>query len=71
MKVLVVHYSMYGHVLQLAESVVEGVKSVAGVEAVWRRVKEFRTLNWILPSTSTPWRCGNGSRISPSAPWTT
>ncbi len=41
MKVLVVHYSMYGHVLQLAQSVVEGVKSVAGVEAVWRRVQEF------------------------------
>ncbi len=41
MKVLVVHYSMYGHVLQLAQSVVDGVKSVAGVEAVWRRVQEF------------------------------
>ncbi|MGA8571531.1 MAG: NAD(P)H:quinone oxidoreductase [Desulfobaccales bacterium] len=41
MKVLVVHYSMYGHVLQLAQSVLEGVKSVPGVEAVWRRVQEF------------------------------
>ena len=41
MKVLVVYYSLYGHVLQLAHSVVEGVKSVAGVEAVLRRVKEF------------------------------
>ncbi|MGA7576821.1 MAG: NAD(P)H:quinone oxidoreductase [Desulfobaccales bacterium] len=41
MKVLVVHYSRYGHVLQLAQSVLEGVKSVPGVEAVWRRVQEF------------------------------
>jgi NAD(P)H dehydrogenase (quinone) len=41
MKILVVYYSMYGHVLQLAQSVVDGVKSVAGVEAVLRRVQEF------------------------------
>jgi len=43
-KVLVVYYSMYGHVLQLAQSVVDGVKSVAGVEAVWRRVQEFEDI---------------------------
>ncbi len=41
MKVLVVYYSLYGHVLQLAQAVVAGVKSVAGVEAVLRRVQEF------------------------------
>lgn len=41
MKVLVVYYSLYGHVLELAQAVVEGVKSVAGVEAVWRRAQEF------------------------------
>ncbi len=44
MKVLVVYYSMYGHVLQLAQSVVDGVKSVAGVEAVLRRVQEFEDI---------------------------
>ncbi len=44
MKVLVVYYSLYGHVLQLAQSVVDGVKSVAGVEAVWRRVQEFEDI---------------------------
>jgi NAD(P)H dehydrogenase (quinone) len=44
MKVLVVYYSMYGHVLQLAQSVVEGVKSVAGVEVVLRRVQEFEDI---------------------------
>ena len=41
MKVLVVYYSLYGHVLQLAQAVAAGVKSVAGVEAVLRRVQEF------------------------------
>jgi NAD(P)H dehydrogenase (quinone) len=41
MKVLVVYYSRYGHVLQLARAVEKGVKSVQGVEAVLRRVAEF------------------------------
>ena len=41
MKLLVVYYSMYGHVLQLARVVEEGAKSVAGVEVVLRRVAEF------------------------------
>jgi len=41
MKVLVVYYSLYGHVLKMARSVVEGVRSVDGVEALLRRVEEF------------------------------
>jgi NAD(P)H dehydrogenase (quinone) len=41
MKVLVVYHSVYGHVLQLARAVEEGVKSVSGVEAVFRRAPEF------------------------------
>ena len=41
MKLLVVYYSMYGHVLQLARAVEEGAKSVAGVEVTLRRVAEF------------------------------
>ena len=41
MKVLVIYHSLYGHTLQLARAVEEGVKSVAGVEAVFRRVPEF------------------------------
>jgi multimeric flavodoxin WrbA len=41
MKVLVVYYSMYGHVLELAQAAVDGIKEVAGVEAVLRRVQEF------------------------------
>jgi NAD(P)H dehydrogenase (quinone) len=41
MKILVVYYSMYGHVLQLARAVEEGAKSVAGAEVLLRRVAEF------------------------------
>jgi len=41
MKLLVVYYSLYGHVLQLARAVEEGAKSVAGVEVTLRRVAEF------------------------------
>jgi NAD(P)H dehydrogenase (quinone) len=41
MKVLVVYYSMYGHVLQLARAAAEGVRLVEGVEVVTRRVPEF------------------------------
>ena len=41
MKLLVVYYSMYGHVLQLARAVEQGAKSVAGVEVILRRVAEF------------------------------
>ncbi len=41
MKVLVVYHTTYGHTLQLASAVEEGVKSVAGIEAVFRRAPEF------------------------------
>ncbi|HYG21410.1 MAG TPA: NAD(P)H:quinone oxidoreductase [Verrucomicrobiae bacterium] len=41
MKVLIVYHSAYGHTLQLARAVEEGVKSVAGIEAVFRRAPEF------------------------------
>jgi NAD(P)H dehydrogenase (quinone) len=41
MKLLVVYYSMHGHVLQLARAVEEGARSVAGVEVILRRVAEF------------------------------
>jgi NAD(P)H dehydrogenase (quinone) len=41
MKVLIVYYSLYGHVLQLARAAAEGVGSVHGVEVVTRRVPEF------------------------------
>jgi len=41
MKLLVVYYSLYGHVLQLARAVEEGARSVADVEVILRRVAEF------------------------------
>lgn len=40
MKVLVVYYSMYGHVYALAQAAAEGARSVEGVEAILRRVPE-------------------------------
>jgi NAD(P)H dehydrogenase (quinone) len=40
MKVLVVYYSMYGHVYALAKAIAEGVTSVEGVSADIRRVPE-------------------------------
>ncbi len=40
MKVLVVFYSMYGHVYKMAEAIAEGVKEVPGAEVALRRVPE-------------------------------
>src|ERR1035437_6290996 len=39
-KVLIVHYSMYGHIYKMAEAVAEGVREVAGCEAAIKRVPE-------------------------------
>jgi len=41
MKVLIVYHTTYGHTLHLARAVEEGVKSVSGIEAVFRRAPEF------------------------------
>lgn len=40
MKILIVFYSTYGHVHQMAEAVAEGVREIEGAEAVMRRVPE-------------------------------
>lgn len=40
MKVLIVYYSMYGHVDKMAQAVAEGVREVPGAEAILRRVPE-------------------------------
>lgn len=40
MKALIMFYSMYGHVHQLARAAAEGVSEVNGVEPVLRKVKE-------------------------------
>src|SRR5512139_3017433 len=39
-RVLVVFYSMYGHVRRMAEAVAEGAREVPGVEVALRRVPE-------------------------------
>ncbi len=40
MKVLIVYYSMYGHIHRMAEALAEGVREVPGAEAFLRRVPE-------------------------------
>ena len=40
MKVLIVYYSMYGHIHKMAEAVAEGAREIDGTEVVLRRVPE-------------------------------
>ena len=40
MKVLVVFYSMYGHIYRLAEAIAEGAREVKGAQVELRRVPE-------------------------------
>lgn len=40
-KVLVLYYSMYGHVEKMADAIAEGVRTVDGAEAVIKRVPEI------------------------------
>lgn len=40
MKILIVYYSLYGHVYRMAEAVAEGVRTVQGAEAILKRVPE-------------------------------
>jgi NAD(P)H dehydrogenase (quinone) len=40
-KVLVLYYSMYGHIERMAEAVAEGVRSVDGTEVTIKRVPEI------------------------------
>ncbi len=40
-RILVLHYSMYGHVETLAKAVAEGARSVEGVEVTIKRVPEL------------------------------
>ena len=39
-KIVIVQYSMYGHILKMAEAVAEGVREVAGCEVSIKRVAE-------------------------------
>ena len=40
MKLLIVYYSMYGHIHRMAQAVAEGAAEISGVEVVSRRVPE-------------------------------
>lgn len=40
MKVLIVYYSMYGHIHRMAEAIADGVRKVKGAEVLMRRVPE-------------------------------
>lgn len=42
-KVLIVYYSMYGHIHKMAEAMATGVSEVAGCEAIIKRVPETLT----------------------------
>jgi NAD(P)H dehydrogenase (quinone) len=41
MKILVVYYSMYGHILKMVRAAAEGAQSVAGTEVILRRVPDL------------------------------
>jgi NAD(P)H dehydrogenase (quinone) len=43
MKILVVYYSMYGHILKMVRAAAEGAQSVAGAEVVLRRVQDLES----------------------------
>jgi NAD(P)H dehydrogenase (quinone) len=40
-KVLVLYYSMYGHIESMADAIEEGARSVTGTEATIKRVAEL------------------------------
>jgi NAD(P)H dehydrogenase (quinone) len=42
-KVLIIQYSMYGHIYKMSEAIAEGVNEVKGCEAIIRRVPETLT----------------------------
>ena len=71
MKVLVVYYSLYGHVWQLAQVVAAGVKSVDGVEVVLRRVQEFPEVEQEMSQHPHALEVWQRKRTPRSAPWRT
>lgn len=40
-KILVVYYSMYGHIETMAKTVAEGARTIEGVEVTLKRVPEI------------------------------
>lgn len=55
-KVLVLYYSMYGHIETMANTVVEGAKGVAGAEVTVKRVPETMSDQAFLGAGGKPTR---------------
>ena len=49
-KILVLYYSMYGHIETMAQAVAEGAKRVSGAEVTIKRVPETICLLYTSPS---------------------
>jgi NAD(P)H dehydrogenase (quinone) len=48
MKVLVVYYSLYGHMLQMARAVADGAREIPGADVLLRRVQEFDAVEKVI-----------------------
>lgn len=73
-KVLVLYYSMYGHIETMANAVAEGARSVSGAEVTVKRVPETMPCPETGRTPGDPTRPGRGSRRQKrqpiSTPWT-
>ena len=67
MKILIVYYSMYGHVQQLARAVEQGAKSVQGAEVLLRRVKELADVEAATASNEAAKKVRDGQKDVPFA----
>jgi len=52
-KILVVYYSLFGHTYKMAQAVVDGIKSIAGGEAVLRRADDFDVVKKFINGDKT------------------
>ena len=63
-KVLVLYYSMYGHVETMANAVADGARAVAGTHVDVKRVPETMPALWAAEVRPRPW----GRRRASSVP---
>jgi NAD(P)H dehydrogenase (quinone) len=48
MKILVAYYSLYGHVLEMANAVADGAREVPGTDVRLRRIQEFDAVEKVI-----------------------
>jgi NAD(P)H dehydrogenase (quinone) len=48
MTILVAYYSLYGHMLKMAEAVAEGARGVPGTDVRLRRIQEFEAVEKVI-----------------------